>query len=264
MIKFCSLFSGSSGNAIFIGTEHTKVLIDCGLSGKKIVEALLSIGEDPADLDAILITHEHIDHVRGVGVISRKFDVPVYANEPTWNAIKCGLGDINEKNIMYFDTYGEFDIKDIHINPFLIPHDAAEPVGFNFFVQKSKVTIATDIGHVTKELLGCLEASDMILLEANHDIEMLKVGRYPWSLKQRILGDKGHLSNETAAKVAAYLAQRGTRRFLLGHLSRENNFPELAYQTVLNELNKYSIKVGSDVMLDVALRDRVGQVLLVG
>lgn len=258
MIKFCSLFSGSSGNALFIGTEKTKLLIDAGLSGKRILEALCSIGENPAELSAILVTHEHVDHVRGAGIMSRKQNVPIYANESTWGAMEGGLGPVKLENRVAFCMGEEFEIGDICIKPFAIPHDAAEPVGYNFFVQGKRITTATDIGHMNDELLSHIEGSDLLLLESNHDVEMLKVGPYPWSLKKRIMGNHGHLSNETCAQVIAYLAERGGKRFILGHLSNENNFPELAYQTTLNALSEKRIAVGGDVSLEVALRNRVG------
>lgn len=259
MIKFCSLFSGSSGNALFIGTEKTKLLIDAGLSGKRILEALCSIGENPAELSAILISHEHVDHVRGAGIISRKQNVPIYANEATWCAMENGLGPVKLENRVAFCTGQVFEIGDITVRPFNIPHDAAEPVGYNFFAEGKRITTATDIGHMNKELLTNIEDNDLLLLESNHDIEMLKVGPYPWSLKKRIMGDHGHLSNEMAAKVIAYLAERGCKSFILGHLSHENNFPELAYQTSFNALTEKQIVVGGDVTLEVAHRDRAGQ-----
>ena len=261
MIKFCSLYSGSSGNSIFIEANGTKILIDAGLSGKKIIQALNSIGERPSDISAILVTHEHSDHIRGVGILSRMFNIPVYANEKTWEAISTQIGPVSADNMRCFVTGKEFEIGNMCIRPFPIPHDAVEPVGFNFFAFNRKVTTATDIGHITEEILESLVKSDLVLLESNHDIEMLKVGPYPWPLKMRVLGDKGHLSNEMAGKVAVHLAERGTCRFLLGHLSRENNFPELAYQTVYNALRESKIKVDSDVMLEVALRDCTSRVM---
>jgi len=261
MIKFCSLFSGSSGNSLYIEANGTKILIDAGLSGKRIIHALNSIGEQPSEISAVLVTHEHSDHIRGVGILSRKFNIPVYANEKTWNAMGTQIGPINADNMRCFTTGKEFEIGNLCIKPFPIPHDASEPVGFNFFAENKKVTTATDIGHITKEVLESLIGSDLVLLESNHDIEMLKVGPYPWPLKRRILGDRGHLSNEMAGKVAVHMAQRGTRKFLLGHLSKENNFPELAYQTVYNALSEQKIKVGSDVTLEVAMRDYTGSVI---
>ena len=261
MIKFCSLYSGSSGNAIFISDGKTKILIDTGLSGKRIFEALATIGEKPSELSAVLVSHEHSDHIRGVGIVSRKVDVPIYANQSTWEAMEQSIGPVNLKNKMYFDTGKEFEIGNIVIKAFPIPHDAAEPVGFNFFIGNRKITTATDIGHMNRELLSHIEGSDLLLIESNHDVEMLKVGPYPWSLKKRILGDLGHLSNEMAGKVVAYLAEKGTRNFLLGHLSRENNFPELAYETVRNILREKNIDIEKDIRLSVALRDRVGRVV---
>ncbi len=260
MIKFCSLFSGSSGNALFIGTERTKLLIDAGLSGKRILEALCSIGENPAELSAILISHEHVDHVRGAGILSRKQDIPIYANESTWEAMETGIGPVKLVNRKCFTTGDCFEIGDICVRPFSIPHDAAEPVGYNFMAEGKKVTTATDIGHATNELIDNISESDLLLLESNHDIEMLKVGPYPWPLKKRILGDHGHLSNEIAAKIIAYMAEKGGKKFILGHLSHENNFPELAYQTSYNALTEKKIAVGSDVMLEVARRDRAGSI----
>lgn len=261
MIKFCSLYSGSSGNSIFFRANDTRILIDAGLSAKRIMEALVSIGENPSELSAILVSHEHSDHIRGAGIMSRKFNVPIYANENTWEAMGQFLGPINLKNKMFFNTGREFEIEGVWVKPFSIPHDAFEPVGFNFFADNQKVTVATDIGHINRELLQCFEMSDLLLLESNHDIEMLKVGPYPWHLKKRIAGDRGHLSNEMAGKVVAYMAEKGTRRFLLGHLSKENNFPELAYQTVYNALCEKNIQVGADVSLEVVLRDRIGRVV---
>jgi phosphoribosyl 1,2-cyclic phosphodiesterase len=261
MIKFCSLFSGSSGNSIFVGTEKTKLLIDAGLSAKRIIEALLSIGEKPSDLSAILISHEHSDHIKGAGIISRKFGLPIYANEGTWSNMGGEIGPVCIDNRLCFETGAEFVINDICVRTFPIPHDAGEPVGFNFLMGGKKITVATDIGHINDKLLDCFDGSHILLLESNHDVEMLRAGSYPWWLKRRIMSDTGHLSNEMAGKTIAYLAGRGTKNFLLGHLSRENNFPELAYQTVCNALYEKRIQAGADVLVDVALRDRAGRVI---
>lgn len=261
MLKFCSLFSGSSGNSIFIGCGNTKILIDAGLSAKRVIEALALIGEKPSDLSALLITHEHSDHIKGAGIISRKFDIPIYANQNTWAAMDPFLGNVAPGNKATFVTGAEFGIGELFIKTFHIPHDASEPVGFNFFAEGKKITVATDIGHVDAELAKNLEESELLLLESNHDVEMLKVGPYPWYLKKRIAGDFGHLSNEAAGEVIAHMAEKGTKRFLLGHLSQHNNFPELAYQTVCNALSERSICIGTDITLDVAMRDRVGKVI---
>jgi phosphoribosyl 1,2-cyclic phosphodiesterase len=253
MINFCSLFSGSSGNSLFFSDGETRLLIDAGLSAKKIVQALASIGEDPLDLSAVLISHEHSDHIRGAGIISRKFGIPIYANTATWEAMESLLGPVEACNRGIFRTGEEFRIGEVSVNPFSIPHDASEPVGFSMFAEDKKVTVATDIGHMTQELLKCLEYSDLLLLES-------KVGPYPYYLKRRIAGESGHLSNEAAGEVIAHMAEKGTKRFLLGHLSRENNFPELAWQTVYNALGSMASQIGKGISLEVAMRDRVGQV----
>lgn len=261
MIKVCSLFSGSSGNCIFISSKETAILIDAGLSGRKIEKAIESIGESFDNISAIFITHEHSDHIHGAGILSRRYKLPVYANSETWEAMRPFMGKMASEHIRYIEVGEPLEIGDIQIKSFPIPHDAACPVGYNLFIKDKKLTIATDIGHVTNELLSNFEKSDMVLLESNHDIEMLKSGPYPWPLKQRILSDNGHLCNDMAGKVVAYLAENGTKLFLLGHLSKENNFPELAYQTVCNALMQKQIDPHSDVYLEVAQRDRASKVL---
>ncbi len=260
-MKFCSLYSGSSGNAIFVASGETRLLVEAGLSGKRIIEALCSIGEKPSDISAILVSHEHSDHIRGAGILSRKFNLPIYASEGTWRGMEHMIGPVLECNKRVFSSYAPFDIGEITVTPFSIPHDANEPVGYSFSTSGKKVTIATDIGHISMELLNNFMDSDLLLLESNHDLEMLKVGPYPWPLKKRIAGEHGHLSNDAAGEVIAYMAENGTKQFLLGHLSKENNFPELAYQTVCNALCEKKLKAGTDYTLDVAQRDRVGRVI---
>jgi phosphoribosyl 1,2-cyclic phosphodiesterase len=257
MINFCTLYSGSSGNSVFITDQKTRILIDAGRSGRDIETSLQNIGQDPKDINAILVTHEHTDHIRGVGILSRKYNVPIYANKGTWDAMSNLIGTINSDNIKVFNTNEKFNIGDVEINPFDIPHDAAEPVGYNFYINNKKVTTATDIGHINDNLREHLKKSDILLIESNHDVEMVKVCRYPYFLKQRILGDNGHLSNETTGKLLCELINYGTNKVLLGHLSRENNFPELCYKAVTNILESNNIKVGKDIKLEVALRDKM-------
>lgn len=263
MIKVCSLFSGSSGNCIFVSNNDTAILIDAGVSGRRIEEALKSIGESFDKIAGIIITHEHSDHISGAGILSRRYKIPIYANSLTWEAMRPFLGKISGSLIKHIETGKEHVIGDMAVRPFPIPHDAACPVGYNLLINGKKITIATDIGHMNNELLSNLEKSDMVLLESNHDIDMLMTGRYPWPLKQRILGDHGHLCNEMAGKTVAHLAECGTKMFLLGHLSKENNFPELAYRTVCNALMERNINPAKDVFLDVALRDRASKVLYI-
>lgn len=262
MVKFCSLFSGSSGNCLYIKSETTNLLIDAGVSARRIVNALAEIGENPFDIDGILVSHEHSDHCKGVGILSRKYNIPVYANQETWEAME--LGEIGESCVKEFTQEQDFTIGDLKIFPFPIPHDAAKPSGFSVFGEGCKITVATDIGHMTNSLLEAFESSDLLFLESNHDTEMLKVGPYPYSLKQRILGKEGHLSNEMAGKTIAYMAERGTKKFILGHLSKENNFPELAYETVCNFLQAKNICPKNDIHLEVAMRDKVGQIIELG
>lgn len=235
MFKFCSLFSGSTGNSSLIQTENTKILIDVGESAKKISEALVSINVKPEEINAILITHEHSDHIKGLGTFSKRYNIPVYANIDTWNSIPTQREKIVPNNIKYFN-FEKFDIGDLSIIPFSIPHDAANPCGFSIYHGNKKISIATDIGHMTTEVVNNLTNSSFVLLEANYDLNILKCSSYPYVLKQRISGPNGHLSNDDAGKTISYLVKHGLNSVMLGHLSKENNFPELAYKTVVEQL----------------------------
>lgn len=253
MFKFCSLYSGSTGNSLFIETNNTRVLVDTGESCKKIVEALSNIDISINSINAILVTHEHIDHVKGLGTISKKFNIPVYANRETWDAMPLQKDKIDSKNICTFNLKEPFEIGDLKINPFSIPHDAANPCGFNIYHNNNKISIATDLGHMNSEILNNLENSSFILLESNYDPNILKCSPYPYHLKQRISGPNGHLSNDVAGKTVSYLINTGLKQVMLGHLSKENNFPELAYKTVAENLleNNYD---ESSIRLSVAKR----------
>lgn len=256
MLNFRSLYSGSSGNSLFVETENTKILIDAGMSCKKIEEALNLIEVDPSSIDAILVTHEHSDHVKGISTISRKFDIPIFATKETFDAMPTQTQKLSEKNIKYFNPSEKFHIQDLEILPYSIPHDAANPCGFNITKDnKHQISIATDIGHMTKPILNNLEGSEFILLESNYDTEVLKCCSYPFMLKSRIASDKGHLSNTIAGKTISYLLKNGNlNTVMLGHLSKESNFPELAYQTVVDELISNSLQDNS-INLSVANRD---------
>ena len=260
MLNFCSLYSGSSGNCLYVESENAKVLIDAGKKIKKIEAGLETLNVDPASLDGILVTHEHSDHIQSLGSLSKKFNLPVFANSETFDAMPKQTDKLSDENINKFNIKENFSIKDIEITPFAIPHDAANPCGFNISNNSEKISIATDIGHMTKDILKQLEDSKFILLESNYDTEVLKCSKYPYILKQRIAGPNGHLSNEIASKVINYLLQGNLKTAMLGHLSKESNFPELAYQTVVDEL----IKSGTDVSklnLSVASRDKVGKLI---
>ena len=260
MLNFCSLYSGSSGNSLLVETENTKLLIDAGVSSRKIENALKDIDIDPTSIDAILITHEHSDHVQGLGTFSKKFDLPVFVNQETLDAMPKQRDKIADKNINKFKIKDKFDIGDLKIHPFSIPHDAANPCGFNIFKGDKKLSIATDIGKMTNDILRCLEESEFIMLESNYDPEVLKHSAYPYILKRRIAGPTGHLSNELAGKTISHLLKSGLKNAMLGHLSKESNFPELAYQTVIDELisNNYN---ENSLSLSVASRDEHSKII---
>lgn len=188
MLNFCSLYSGSSGNSLFVETDNTKLLIDAGVSSKKIEKALNDINVDPCTLDGILVTHEHSDHVQGLGTFSKKFDLPVFVNQETLDAMPKQRDKIADKNIKKFKVAEKFSIGDLDINPFSIPHDAANPCGFTILNENKKISIATDIGHMTNDILKNLEESLFVMLESNYDPEVLKCSSYPFSLKSRIAG----------------------------------------------------------------------------
>ena len=238
MLNFCSLFSGSSGNSLYVESENAKILVDVGMSCKKIEEALNSIEVNPSSIDAILVTHEHSDHIKGISTISKKFDIPVFATKETFEAMPSQTEKLSEKNINYFKPEEKFCINDLEILPFSIPHDAVNPCGFNIIKDsKHQISIATDIGHMSNYILKYLEGSEFILLESNYDTEVLKCCSYPFRLKSRIASNTGHLSNTIAGKTISYLSKNSNlHTAMLGHLSKESNFPELAYQTVVDEL----------------------------
>lgn len=253
MFNFCSLYSGSSGNSLFVESQNTKILVDAGVSCKKIEKALEDIDVNPSTLDGILITHEHTDHVQGLGTFSKKFDLPVFVNQETLDAMPTQKDKISDKNIKTFKVTEKFEIGDLTINPFSIPHDAANPCGFNIYKDDKKISIATDIGHITNSILKELEESLFIMLEANYDPNVLKCSTYPFNLKTRIAGPTGHLSNEMAGKTISYLIKSGLKNAMLGHLSKESNFPELAYKTVVDELLENNYNENS-LLLSVASR----------
>lgn len=260
MFNFCSLYSGSSGNSLFVESENTKLLIDAGVSSKKIETALTNLEVNPSSIDGILITHEHSDHVQGLGTFAKKFNLPVFVNQKTLDAMPKQKEKILEKNINIFSIEEKFEIGDLKVKPFSIPHDAANPCGFNIFKDNKKISIATDIGHMTNGILKNLEDSIFIMLESNYDPEVLKYSKYPYILKTRIAGPTGHLSNELAGKTISHLLNSGLKQAVLGHLSKESNFPELAYKTVVEELI-YSNYNENSLNLSVASRDIPGNII---
>ncbi len=260
-LEFCSLNSGSNGNATFAAAGKTRVLIDAGLPGRGIAKALEMINILPETIDAILVTHEHTDHIRGAGVLSRKYHIPVYANEETWEtgAMRRIVGEVPASLRRVFQSEDEFYIGDIGVMSMPIPHDAADPVSFRLYAGSRSAAVATDMGRVPSRVIRFLAGSDLVLLESNHDPDMLLANtRYPESLKQRILCSRGHLSNMTCAQTLMKLYETGVQHALLGHLSQDNNTPELAMHTVASELSRQGIRPGEDIRLDLTWRDRIG------
>lgn len=265
-MRLCSIASGSSGNCIYVGSDCAHVLIDAGISGRRVEAGLNSLELTGRDLDGILITHEHSDHIKGLGVLARKYGIPIYATGGTVDAmVRSGsLGKIPEGIFREIREDEPFLIKDLVINPFTIPHDAAQPVGYRLECGEHFVGIATDLGKYNEYIIENLQNLDALLLEANHDIRMLQVGRYPYYLKQRIMGDRGHLSNENAGQLLCRLLHDNLKAVFLGHLSKENNYEELAYETVCSEVtmgdNPYKSK---DFKIQVAKRDYISETVTV-
>ncbi len=249
-----SLKSGSSGNSSLFTHKGTNILIDCGMSGRCLTETLKNLDMSGHDIDAILVTHEHIDHVQGVGVISRRFNIPVFATEQTFDGMN--VGRIEDENIRIIEPDRPFEIGNVLVDAFSIPHDAKDPVGYRLFANGKKYAVATDIGTMTNELFDSLSGSREIILEANHDTQMLINGSYPDNLKERILGNFGHMSNDLSGKTALSLVNRGTEKIMLSHLSNENNTPEIAFNTVKSYLKDGGVSE-KDVYLTVAKRYEV-------
>ena len=263
-MRMMSIASGSSGNCIYVGSDKTSILVDAGISGKRIEQGLNSIERTTKDCDAILITHEHSDHVKGLGVLARKYHIPIYCTKGTMEELKqmSMLGKMPEGLYRPILAEETFSIGDLSILPFEISHDAAEPVGYRVSHGEKSVGIATDMGVYDEKIVENLQGLDALLLEANHDIHMLEVGPYPYYLKQRVLGDRGHLSNELSGRLLCDILHNNLRSVLLGHLSKENNYEELAYETVKLEVtlgqNPYK---GDDIPIAVAKRDQVSAVI---
>ncbi len=248
-MRFSVLASGSTGNAIYIETERTSLLIDVGITGKQAEAALLEIGADPARLAAILVTHEHVDHIKGVGVLARRFNIPIYANQKTWVELNSQIGTIKEEQRQFFEVGEIREFEDLVVQSFGISHDAAEPMGFCFYHGNKKLSVATDLGYVSSRIKETIRGADAYIFEANHDIEMLRMSQYPWNIKRRILSDVGHLSNDAAGEALCDVLDGRAERVFLAHLSKENNMMELARLTVKNILEEKGLKVGDDVHL---------------
>lgn len=263
-MRLCSIASGSSGNCVYVGSDTTHLLMDVGISGKRTEAGLAELGLTMKDIDAICITHEHADHISGLGVLLRKYEVPVYATKGTLEAIRntSSLGKIDESLFRVVAPDERCTIKDISLYPVRTSHDAADPVAYRIDYDGRRIGLITDLGCYNDYTVECLRNLDLLYLEANHDVHMLQVGPYPYYLKQRILGERGHLSNETAGKLLSRLLHDNMQAIVLGHLSKENNLPELAYESVRVEVTMSDTAYkGSDFPLYVAKRDEVSEVI---
>ena len=264
MMRLCSIASGSSGNCIYVGDEDTHLLVDTGISKKRIEEGLHNLGIKGDELTGILITHEHIDHIQGLGVFSRKYEIPVYATPGTIEGIRSmkSLGKIPEGLLHEVEVDRDFSLGDMKISPFAISHDARQPSGYRIDNDKKSVAVATDLGMYDEYTVEHLKGLSGVVLEANHDIHMLEVGPYPYVLKRRVMGDKGHLSNELSGRLLCDILHDGLQQVILGHLSKENNYAELAYETVKLEVsfgdNPYK---GEDIPMMVAKRDQMSEII---
>ena len=264
MLEMCSIASGSSGNCIYVGSDSSHILIDAGISGKKIENGLGFIDLKADEMQGILITHEHIDHIQGLGVMARRYQIPIYATKATIEAIKNikSVGQIDEGLFKIIEAGKEFEIGNLTIKPVHISHDAADPVAYKVMNDGNKMAVITDLGTYDESLVSEFLNLDALLLEANHDINMLQTGPYPYYLKQRIIGDKGHLSNERSGQLLCRLLHDKLKAVLLGHLSKENNYEELAYEAVRLEVtmgdNPYS---GDDFPIIVAKRNEMSPLI---
>lgn len=259
-ISICPLSSGSSGNCILVRTSDCTVLVDCGITGKAAQTELARAGVDPNSIDAIIVTHEHNDHISGVGIFCRRYGVPVYATLGTWKAMIDQIGKINPLHIRYIAAEVPFEINGTRFHPFSTSHDAAESIGLVFSDGKHSGAVATDMGTVSRRIYDLLADCSIMLIESNHDETMLIRGPYPKKLKERILSENGHLSNKLCGALCAKLVREGKlRKILLGHLSSDNNTPRLAYETVSNSIEAAGFSVGDTVELYVAERYRMGE-----
>lgn len=258
---FCSLASGSSGNCQYIASETTGILLDAGLSGKYIANGLEHINANVENITALFITHEHGDHVKSAGILMRKFGVTLYITEETFMSIEPKLGKYNKDKVILIKKNEDVMIGDICVHPFPVSHDAVDAVAYSFSKGDIKISVVTDLGHVPLDLLSKIIDSNLLMIESNHDVDMLNAGKYPYPLKRRILSNKGHISNvaagETIVRALTYNAPLG--HVVLGHLSQDNNTPEIAYETVKSILEENGLTIGEDISLDLAYRDRVGK-----
>lgn len=262
-MRFCALASGSSGNSIYIGSDSTHILIDAGISNKRICEGLNGLDIKPEELSGILITHEHSDHIGGLKVFCKKYQIPIYATQQTLYQIKKNIDSIDDSLLNVVKSDVKLMVGDLTVNPIGISHDAVCPVGYRVSYGSKKMAVCTDLGKYDEYTVDCLRGLDVLLLEANHDIRMLQTGPYPYHLKQRILSDKGHLSNEASGQLLSKVLHDGVKKVFLGHLSQENNYPELAYEAVKTEVTLSSCNNYRGDDFDISIANRSEPSLMV-
>ncbi len=261
MAKLVPLFSGSQGNSYYVASGGRGILIDAGQSAKQLTAALNDNDIDISSIQAIFVTHEHIDHAKGLRVFANKFSIPVFSTPGTQRAMRR-LKLVDEKTDCHFIQSGGVDLDNMHVDCFPISHDCEEGCGYRVTMNDVKFAIATDLGYMSDEVENALLGCDAVVIESNHDVRMLQMGPYPYLLKRRIMSDLGHLSNTVCAEFLPKLVRSGTKRLLLAHLSRENNMPELAYQESLNELNAQGMVLNNDFTLGVAPVKTDGQSII--
>jgi len=242
-LRFSVLASGSSGNSFYIESAQEKWLVDVGLSGKQMDKLFAEAHVDPTQLSGILVTHEHSDHIKGLGILARKYNLPIYANTKTWQAMEGSLGKLSIDQKFHFQTEEVKTFGDMDIESFGVSHDAAEPMFFTFRSGGKKVALVTDLGYVSERIKKTVEDADAYIFEANHDVEMLRMGRYPWNVKRRILGDSGHVSNEDCGLALSECISNRTKCVYLAHLSRDNNMKDLARMSVDQVLQERGIEI---------------------
>ena len=263
-MRLCSIASGSSGNCTYISSDTTELLIDTGISKTRVENGLRQLHVNPEHLQGILITHEHSDHIRGLGVMARRYHLPIYATPKTIDAIRSMgfLGKIDDELYCPIQKDETFLVGDIQIQPFGISHDAADPVAYRFRSEGKQIGVATDMGTFDEYIVDNLRDLDSLLLEANHDVRMLQTGSYPYYLKLRILGSYGHLSNDSSAQLLCRVVNPRLQSVLLGHLSQENNMEEIAFETVRQEVARQANEQGMALPdIRVAHRDRLSHIV---
>ena len=255
-LRFCPLSSSSGGNAMFVGTSTTHILIDAGINCKRIEQSLLGCGVSPSKIAGIFLTHEHIDHIKGAALFSRKYGTNIYATAPTIEKIQKSPKKETDllpiDNVVYIKPNKQIVIQDLQLYTFPVPHDAEEPIGYTLFDGKSKISVVTDLGYIPDRFGEIMKNSDIVLLESNHDIQMLKEGAYPPALKRRILGNYGHLSNYAAGDFLSSIVSPKLKYVFLGHLSQENNTPQQALETVCKTLHNNGVPENLPFNLQVA------------